>query len=35
MLELMKNPRVMEKAQAEVRHVLEGQRNFDKANIQS
>ncbi|KAK7839148.1 premnaspirodiene oxygenase [Quercus suber] len=34
MLELMKNPRVMEKAQAEVRYVLEGRRNFDEANIQ-
>ncbi|KAL4600195.1 hypothetical protein ACB092_11G180500 [Castanea dentata] len=34
MSELMKHPRVMEKAQAKVRHVLEGQRNFDEANIQ-
>ena len=34
MSELIKNPRVMEKAQAEVRQVLEGQKNFDEANIQ-
>uniref|UniRef100_A0A7N2LEW5 Cytochrome P450 n=1 Tax=Quercus lobata TaxID=97700 RepID=A0A7N2LEW5_QUELO len=34
MSELIKNPRVMEKAQAEVRQVLEGQRNFDEADIQ-
>ncbi|KAG7946068.1 hypothetical protein I3843_14G019800 [Carya illinoinensis] len=34
MSELVKNPRVMEKAQAEVRRVLEGRRNINETDIQ-
>ena len=34
MSELLKNPRVMKKAQAKVRQILEGWRSFDEANIQ-
>jgi cytochrome P450 len=34
MSELLRNPRVMEKAQAEVRQVLEGQRNIDEVDSQ-
>ena len=34
MSELLKNPRVMKKAQAKVRQIPEGWRSFDEANIQ-
>uniref|UniRef100_A0A2N9GVR5 Cytochrome P450 n=1 Tax=Fagus sylvatica TaxID=28930 RepID=A0A2N9GVR5_FAGSY len=34
MSELLRNPRVMEKAQAEVRRVLKGQKNIDDVDIQ-
>jgi cytochrome P450 len=34
MSELLRNPRVMEKAQAEVRRVFEGKRSIDEADIQ-
>ena len=34
MSELLRNPRVMEKAQAEVRRVLKGKKNIDEVDIQ-
>jgi hypothetical protein len=34
MLELLRNPRAMGKAQAEVRRVFEGKRNIDETDIE-